>query len=73
MTTTKTQAFFTLDGKRAEMVWTEWEGQRDIEKEARRYYRLLAAGKGLRLEWIKRGKRCIFRNNKKNNTRRKAL
>jgi hypothetical protein len=58
----KTQAYFTINGKRAEMVWTEWETEDNLcNEEIMVYYRKYAKVHGLTLEWVKYNKGYVFK------------
>ena len=57
----KTQAYFTLNGKRAHMVWTEWETEDNLcYDEIMHYYRQWAKIHKVELEWVKYGKKYVF-------------
>lgn len=53
----KAQAYYTVNGKRAKMTWTEFE-QGTPDKEVVDYFRQTASG--YELEWVKVGKRRIY-------------
>jgi hypothetical protein len=56
----KTQAFFTLNGKRTEMTWTTWVNPITTDENAIKYYKNYAKWHKVDLQWVKVGKRKIY-------------
>lgn len=50
----KTQAYFTQNGKRAQMTWTDWSDDKPKDGEIIEYYRIIAAQLDIWVRWIKK-------------------
>ena len=56
----KTQAYFTLNNKRAQMSWMDWGDEEPTDEEIIRYYRTSAAITKCYLRWIKKNGKKFY-------------